>query len=295
MNKKNLGYIIIPLIIAMLVLSGCTSNDTNPINNDKNIVENKPPIIRVTTNADIDNPPDYVDMSSLDTVVYAGETITFDASGSSDSDGDELSCKWIWYDNSVTEGMQATKTFEIDDIFSLNGLPLIFSVTLVVDDGTYQELYAYYIGVIPKDQVLYFDSNSLKLTKPSSKQNTIRMSLDKLRKTEEIEYKLQNPLTLQKCSWKTTIYLEKPMLPYVQKVTLTLLNETGKEISKTEKTFKILETFWKEKKIEFTGHITSGEEFKSVKIKINGFGLRSKVNVLLGGEKSSNIFFDFTS
>jgi hypothetical protein len=55
----------------------------------------------VRSPADTNHPPEARLAGPADRLIKAGETIVFDASGSSDPDGDELSYSWWIYDDIV--------------------------------------------------------------------------------------------------------------------------------------------------------------------------------------------------
>ena len=65
-------------------------------------------------------------------------------------------------------------------------------------------------------------------------------------------------------------------------------------IIQTEEQYSIF-NFWKEKTITFTGTFSEPMEFKSLSIEIMGLSLRNNINILYGGDKASNILFDFTN
>ena len=109
----------------------------------------------------------------------------------------------------------------------------------------------------------------------------------------KLEYGLSESIKIYPCNFNVSIYLEKPRLTLVNQVSLTLYDEAGEKIAEESSNFKLFE-FWKEKTIKISGKIDTSKEFKSIELVIYGFSLREKIDVLYGGEKASQICFDFT-
>jgi hypothetical protein len=291
-NKKVVA-ISIPLLFVIALLSGCIGNQeteqTTPI------TQNNPPTAAISISGIIDPPPSYIDLTAITAVAYAGDTITFDASASHDPDGDIVLYKWIWEDNTDTEGITATRQFNIDNVFDLHGLPLIFSVILQVEDNNQSpDILDYRIGIIPKDHTLYFDSKELNLQKPGAGKSTIKIAMGKLRPIEELKYALNEPLCIQSCAWNVTLSIEKPLFALINKISIILYNDEGKEIARTDEQLGLM-TLWMEKAIQLKGSVDTKEEFESLTVIIYGFSLRGNINVLYGGERASHLFFDFTA
>jgi len=291
-NKKVVA-ISIPLLFVIALLSGCIGNQeteqTTPI------TQNNPPTAAISISGIIDPPPSYIDLTAINAVAYAGDTLTFDASASHDSDGDIVLYKWIWEDNTDAEGITAAHQFNIDDVFNLHGLPLIFSIILQVEDNNRSpDILDYRIGVIPKDHTLYFDSKELQLQKPGAGKDAIKITMDKFRPVDELQYALNEPLCIQPCTWNVTLFLEKPAFALINKISVILYNDEGKEIARTDEQLGFM-TLWKEKTIQLRGSSDAKEEFKSLTVIIHGFSLRGTTNILYGEEKASYLFFDFAT
>jgi len=291
-NKKVFA-ILIPLLFVIALLSGCTSNqETEQITPIK---QNNPPTAAISISGIIDPPPSYINLTAIDAVAYAGDTLTFDSSASHDSDGEIVLYKWIWEDNTDTEGITATHQFNIDDLFNLHGLPLIFSIILQVEDNNYSpDILDYRIGVIPKDHTLYFDSNELQLQKPEAGKDSIKITMDKFRPVDELQYVLNEPLCIQPCTWNITLVLEKPAFALINKISVILYNDEGKEITQADDQQGVI-TLWTEKTIQLRGSVDTKEDFKSLTVIVYGFSLRGTTNILYGEEKASHLFFDFTT
>lgn len=291
--NKKITIVLLAIFIASAVLSGCTNKEeTEQIDP---IPKNETPVAIISTSGTIASAPDYVDLTMIDAVAYAGDVVTFDASGSYDSDGEIISYGWIWEDNSDSKGVTATRQFDIDNIFDLQGLPLIFSIILNLEDNDQSStLIEYRLGVIPKKHTFYFDSNKLTLKKPINGKDGVIASFGKLRTIQELKYQLEEPLFLQPCSWNATIYLEKSFLSVANKITIMLYDEEGNEIAQKDEDLGFI-SLWKEKTIKTIGSLNTANSFKSATLIVYGFSLRESIHILYGGEKASYIGFDFTT
>jgi len=262
--NKKITIVILLMLTASAVLSGCTSEEkTEQI---APILKNESPVAIISTSGTIASAPDYVDLTMIDAVAYAGDVVTFDASGSYDSDGEIVSYGWIWEDNSDSQGITATRQFYIDNVFDLQGLPLIFSIILNIEDNDQSTING-------KDGVI--------------------ASFGKLRTIQELKYQLEEPLFLQPCSWNATIYLEKSFLSAANKITIMLYDDEGNEIAQKDEDLGFI-SLWKEKTIKTTGSLNTTNSFKSATLIVYGFSLRESIHILYGGEKASYIGFDFT-
>jgi hypothetical protein len=225
---------------------------------------------------------------------YFGDSIIFDASKSYDPDGTIESYSWIFEDNETAEGKTVTHTFKLD-INLHTEYPIIYSIVLgVVDNNGSYKYNISGIELYPKEYTFYFDSGKLATEKPSSNKDTIKASFGKFKfnPIKELNYELSDFVEILPCTWNATIYLEKPRFTIVNRVLLTLYNETGEKIAESDFSFGLFD-FWKEKTIKIQGSIDNPGEFKSIKLVIYGFSLRSKISILYGGEKASQICFNF--
>lgn len=275
MNKKKIAVILVALLL-IPVLSGClggnskVKNNTSPSNNIAPV-----PVITAPDKA------------------YFGDPLVFDASKSYDPDGTIDLYSWIFEDDETVEEVTATHAYELQNDFH-GEYPIIYSVILsVVDNNGSCEYTAHEIMLYPKEYTFYLDSGKLTTEKPSSNRDTIKASFGKFSPVKELNYELADSVEILPCTWNVTVYLEKPRLVIVNRILLTLYNESGKKIAEAESSFKLFD-FWKEKTIKLQGRIDKSDDFKSIKIAIYGFSLRNKVSVIYGGEKASQIYFDFT-
>lgn len=278
MNKKIVVVLIPVLLIS--ILSGC-------LGGNKSIEDGTSPS-RNSAPVPIINAPE---------IAYFGETIEFDASGSYDEDGTIETYTWFLGEDIPKEGVMVTHTFTPPDDFDPKKCPYIYPVQLDVVDNNGS--YSHYIGQItlfPAGYTFYLDSSKLTMEKPSSNQEKIKASygIFKFNPLQELTYKLPDFVEIYPCTWNATIHIEKPRLTIVSRVSLALYNKTGEIIAKADSSFKLF-SLWKEKTILIGGEIVKLEEFKSIKLTVYGFSLRNKIGILYGGEKASQICFDFTT
>ena len=285
--------ILFVLLLAISAFSGCIS-ESNKSYSPVPSPENLEPITMISTTGTISSKIYLFNDEEIYGVAYEGDIITFDASESYDPDGEIISYEWIFYDNVNVDTAIVTHVFETADVFSFQGSASKYSIILEVEDNnhSYSSL-EYIIGIIPKNYVFYFDSTTLRLDKPSANEDMIKATFGRLRPVETLSYTLPGSVYLQKCRWDATIFLEKPVLSFVNKVVLTLYNSTGGIIAESNISFKLFE-IKKEKEIVFSGIMNEHTDFMSAKISITGFSFRDKIHILFGGEKASSVCFDFT-
>ena len=273
-NKKKIAVILITLLL-IPIFAGCLGGNKQEEDNTS-ILNNVAPVPVITA-------PEKA---------YFGDSIIFDASKSYDPDGTIESYAWIFDDNETAEEVTATHTYELQNDFRTE-YPIIYSIVLsIVDNNGSCEYTAHEIMLYPKEYTFYFCSGKLATEKPSSNKDTIKASFGKFKfnPIKELSYELSDFAEILPCTWNATIYLEKPRFTIVSRVLLTLYNETGEKIADSDSSFGF---FWKEKTIKIQGSIGNSGEFKSIKLVIYGFSLRNKISILYGGEKASQICFNF--
>ena len=273
-NKKKIAVILITLLL-IPILAGCLGGNKQEDDNTS-ILNNVAPVPVITA-------PEKA---------YFGDPIIFDASKSYDPDGTVESYAWIFDDNETAGEVTATHTYELQNDFRTE-YPIFYSVVLsVVDNNGSCEYTAHEIMLYPKEYTFYFDSGKLATEKPASNKDTIKASFGKFKfnPIKELNYELSDFAEILPCTWNATIYLEKPRFTVVNRVLLTLYNETGEKIADSDSSFGF---FWKEKTIKIQGSIDTPGEFKSIKLVVYGFSLRNKISILYGDEKASQICFNF--
>lgn len=275
-NKEKIAVILIVLLL-IPILSGCLGGN-NEVKDNASPSNNDPPVPVITA-------PEKA---------YFGDPIIFDASKSYDTDGTIESYAWSFGDNGTAEDVTATHTYELQNIFRAE-YPIIYSIVLsVVDNNGSCEYTTHEIMLYPKEYTFYFDSGKLTIEKPSSNKDTIKASFGKFKfnPIKELNCELSDFVEILPCTWNATIYLEKPRFTIVNRVLLTLYNESGEKIAESDSSFGPFD-FWKEKTIKIQGSIDRPGEFKSIKLVIYGFSLRNKISILYGGETASQICFNF--
>jgi hypothetical protein len=273
-NKGKIAVILIALLL-ILILSGClvgnkqVEDNTSPSNNAAPV-----PVVTAPEKA------------------YFGDAIVFDASKSHDPDGTIESYGWFFEDNKTADGVAVSYTYNFPNDFHME-YPIIYSVVLsIVDNNGSWEYTAHEIMLYPKEYKFYLDSGKLTTEKPSSNTDKIRASFGKFNLLQELTYNLPDFVEILPCTWNATIYVEKPRLTIVNRVLLTLYNETGEKITESDSSFRLFD-FWKEKTMKIQGRIDNPDEFKSIKLVVYGFSIGKKVTILYGGEKASQICFNF--
>jgi len=265
LNKKII-LIVICLIIIFTSFSGCLNNPKSVKNN--NLTGNLPPIAKIIAPYE----------------AYFEENIEFDASNSYDSDGKIISYFWDFGDGENIEGIKVSHSYKFENNFLII-YPIIYPVTLLIKDNKGSSTAkTYQIKVYPKNYKFYLNINGLTTEKPI-------FSMDKI---NSIIYELDASIIIKKCNWIASLYLQKPLFLLIKKITITFYDYKGKEITYKEEIFGI-SLFWKEKLVSLDGQIKEEVEFKSLKLEIHSFLIKPKINILYGGEKASNICFDFSN
>lgn len=265
LNKKFI-YIFINLILIFSLFSGCL-NKTEYVK-ESDLLDNIPPIAKIFAPYE----------------AYFGDNVEFDASNSYDLDGKITSYSWNFGDEENIEGIKINHSFKFENNFFIK-YPLIYPVTLFIKDNKGSlSATTYLIKIYPKEYKFYLCSNGLSAEKP----------LSSMEKIKSFVYRLENPIIIKKCSWYVTLYLEKPLLLSIKKLTLTLYDSKEEVICSNKVKFGI-SIFWKEKTVMIGGEIKDEVEFKSLKIEINSYSFLSKTKIIYGGEKSSFINFDFSN
>jgi hypothetical protein len=275
LNKKIMILITL-ILLPIIIISGCI-NDDKPKKPEDNNLDQSAPIVTITA-------PD---------TGYFGDLLVFDASNSYDPDGEILSYEWDFGDGQNAEGEKVEHIYEFEKNFDIE-YPLIYTIILNVKDNDENlKINEYQIRLFPSEYIFYLDSGKITTKKPILNEDTIGATGKfKIKPAQEITYELEEPIKIQKCKWNATVHLKKPILTAVDRILITLYNEIGVEISKGEISFRQLE-LWNEKSVLIENTIDKQEDFKSVKISISGFSLRKKISILYGGEKASQICFNF--
>lgn len=286
---KQFVATLFTLLLIILAFSGCM--DETDKTAKVNPPENADPVPVISTVGTITPIPD-INESNIDAYVYGGDIVTFDASESYDPDGNITSYEWLLDEDNINKsGPVVSYAYYFEDSIDF---PNIVEIVLSVEDNNESIVYlTFYLGIIPKKYTFYLDTQLLTKQKPDSSSEKVKATFDRFRSTQTLSYSPNKPVHLEKCEWNITIFLEKPLLSFVNKVTIMLNDADGEKIVESNTTMKLLE-FWEEKTITINGMTNEPKEFKSLTITIYGFSFRNQIAVMYGGEKASLISFDFT-
>ena len=277
-DKKIIIAVIIVIIITITSVSYFSlSNNQNTKSDNSHVPSNLLPKLVL-------NAPE---------TAYFGEPIRFDASKSYDEDGTVALFRWDFGDEEIMEGATVEHIYNFDSNLSIE-YPLIYQVILIVwDDTGFYNSALHEIKLFPKQYIFYLNHAKLSIEKPSSSQDAIKASFGKIIPLNQLTYELTESIKIFPSSWNMTIYIKKPILTILNRISLTIYNKTGTEIAKAESTFKPFK-LWKEKTVLLEGTTIRTEDFKSIKLTVYGFSLKAKINIFYGGEKAGQICFDFT-
>jgi hypothetical protein len=279
-KKKIIINNIIIILILLTIFSGCIENDNQLKKSFSQIKNSAPiPIINATNKAFFD------------------EIIEFDASNSYDPDGIIKFYSWDFGDNQTTEGIKEKHIYKFEENFKNIEFPITYSVLLkIVDNDGAWEYISHNILLYPNEYKLYFNKTGLTYKKPIlSKFLTkvfFRNNNFNINSNQDIIYELSDYITLEACDWEASIYIEKPMFNIINRIRIVLLNKTGNIITEEKINLKLLD-LWEKKLISINGKIRKNEEFKSIRLCINGISLKNDISIIYGGDKPSNICFNF--
>jgi hypothetical protein len=113
--KNKFKILLIPMMITIILLSGCTE-EIGQIIDDLTIKNSRP-----------------VGIISAPENGYFGERLVFDASNSYDLDGEIIQYLWDFGDGKTAEGKSVVHYYEFENNYNIN-YPLIFQVSLIVKD-----------------------------------------------------------------------------------------------------------------------------------------------------------------
>ena len=272
--SRNTTFALISTLILFILLSGCLN-------------------IKKYGTEDQSQPNNYAPIAliSAPEKAYFGDTTTFDASQSYDKDGSIEYYSWNFGDDTTSTGATSTHIYELENDFDLD-YPIIYPVILVIsDDDNYYEYAVHEIKLYPKGYIFYLASGEIKTEKPSFSNNMVQSSFGYINHVNELNYELSDSVYIKPCSVNVNIYLEKTLLSTTNRISMVLYDENGEEVKELNSRFDF--GLGKEKNILLDGNIDFPFYFKSVKLFIYGFSLGEKISILYGGEKASQICFDF--
>jgi len=270
--NKKIYVIMIAIIIFSTQITGCLENKVENKNKEENVNDVPVAVLKAPE------------------IAYFDEKIVFDATESYDLDGSIIEYSWDFGDGNTTKGEKVEHIYKLGNSYD-SYFPIIYTILLyVTDDHENIKATNFMIKLFPKKYTFYMSSGSLTTNKPLLKEGKFDVSgLQKIK-----IFSLENNVTIQKCKWRATIYLEKALILRATKLSINLFDSEKNEISYKEKDLG-LNTLWTKKTVLIDGTIDKNINFKSIIITISGFSIRNKINILYGGEKASNICFDFTN
>lgn len=274
MNKKLL-IILIPFLVSIIFLSGCTE-ETDQIIKDSSSANSRP-----------------IGVISAPEDAYFEESIIFDASDSYDLDGNIVYYSWDFGDEETAEGKTVEHIYSFNKDFEIE-YPLIFQISLLVKDNNDSITGTnHHIKISLKYYKFYLDSGKITYEAPSPNEDKIKETFGIIRSNNELTYNLKNSVNISSCNWKINLHIKKPFIKNIRSISVSLYDNNDEVISKADLKFGILE-IWRDKKVLFEGKIDKKAEFKSVKISFYGFSFLERIKIIYGGEEPSYLCFDFT-
>lgn len=275
MDKNS--KILVGFILASIVLfSGCIENNKSTLTSQDKTKNSAPILI-------IEGPEN----------AFFGEILFFDASQSYDQDGDIVSYEWDFRDGEKTSGEKTSHMFIFENNFEVE-YPLIYTILLkTVDNDGGLKYIEHKIKLYPDEYNFYLISNKLSVEKPDLTEELINENKNLNFNTKiEKEYNLEKSIKLFNCKWNTTIKIEKSFLSFFDSIEVQLFNDKNVIISQAKQNIKKIDLSMR-KTCVISGEINKEEEFKFMKITLNGFFIGKKTKLIYGGEPLSMITFNF--
>jgi len=251
----------------------------------------------ITKNDDVNSAKvyssDHLDGSDFQVVkqAYFGQELDFDATEFTGSENKIKGYYWDFGDGNFAEGAKVQHSYDFENQYDLE-YPLVYSVTVMAFDGFESVSTTKLIELYPSTYSFFLNKNELVDEIPSENREDVGTTSIFDAEVETLEYVLEESVTIPESEWILTLSLEKPILLKIKKISISLLDENSNEISKVEKNIGLL-SYGRFKTIELKGTIDSEVEFKSIQISFYGFSIGENIEVLYGGEKASNLEFNF--
>ena len=276
-------------MVLLLSCTGCVEKVEQEETNQQ-YIESQPPVVNITTQGTLSLIPSFLTEETINAVAYAGDTITFDASHSTD-DGAITSYEWIVeYPDVIKQGMTITHVYIPS--FSDTPLYVVEIVLTVVDDNGLTSSTTYHLGIIQKSLTLYFDTHSLLTEKPAASSVGLQPTLGRLRDSPTLTFDLSSSISLPPNNWACSLELSKTRLSIIRSITMKFLDAEGSVIDMKSEHFSWFEP-WTEKIIIFEGRMSESQQLQLVSLEIVGFSIRSPIRIRCGGDQASMIEFHF--
>lgn len=238
--------------------------------------------------------PDHLEGTDFTTVEQAhfGEKIEFDATTYMGSQNDVKKYYWDFGDGSTAEGAKVQHTYDFKNQYNLE-YPLVYSVTLMAFDGYESISTTHLIKLYPSNYTFFLDNGKLSYDLPSAGSDKIGTTnmFDKESKT--ISYSLEEPVAIPASDWTVKLYLEKPFLQKINKISVSFFDNNSNRITTVEKRIGML-SYGKQKTIDIQGSFDGEIDFKSIELSMYGFSIGENIKIFYGGEKPSQVVFNLS-
>ena len=252
----------------------------------------------ITKNDDVNSAKvyssDHLDGSDFQVVkqAYFGQELEFDATDFTGSENGIKGYYWDFGDGNFAEGIKVNHAYDFENQYNLE-YPLVYSVTVMAFDGFESVSTTKLLELYPSTYSFFLNKNELVDSISSENREDVGTTSIFDAEVETLEYVLEESVTIPESEWILTLNLEKPLLLKIKKISISLLDENSNEISKVEKNMGLL-SYGRSKTFELKGSIDDKFDFNSIKISFYGFSIGEKIEVLYGGEKASQITFNFS-
>ena len=231
------------------------------------------------------------DFSSVEQA-YFGEKIEFDATNYIGSKNEVKAYFWDFGDGNTAEGSKVQHSYNFENDYDLE-YPIVYSVTVMAYDGYESISTTRLIELYPTAYTFFLDNSRLDDSPPLENREYVGTTSIFDGNIETTTFVLDKSVTIPESEWILTLYLEKPFLLKIKKITIGFFDENSNEIANLEENVGLF-SYGISKKIDLKGTFGNEIEFKSIRLSFYGFTIGEKIGILYGGEKASQIVFDFS-
>jgi len=290
-TRKTIVIIGLLFLCCTVLLTGCIEekdSSSSPTFQDIN----QEPTLLYSLKDVIETQSRTVNNQTVSLIVQEGETITFDASESTDADGSIQQITWIVdYPGTIKEGVTVTHAYHPS--FTTGNLYVTEIIVSITDDDGATVTESFLLGVLRTQVAYYLDTNTVTETSHGSSSISMKPSLGILHEIASKTLDFSSPVTLEPCSWNLSLLIERPRLCFLKQITVSLRNENDEVISESAWSQPLLSR-WTEKTITFKGSLVSKQTIAKLSISMKGFSLKS-LEIITGDSSSGVLFFEFTS